>query len=70
MIIKGAMVCDANGEQRGDVRIANGKIVEVSKSILPQNNEAILQAQNLILIPGAIDCNTRVSNGILSKENL
>lgn len=70
MIIKGAMVCDANGEQRGDVRIEEGKIVQTSRSILPQDNEEIIEAENLVLLPGAIDLNTRVGNGILSKENL
>ncbi|MBX7490793.1 amidohydrolase family protein [Helicobacter turcicus] len=70
MIIKGAMVCDANGEQRGDVRIKEGKITQVGRSILPQDNEEILDAENLVLLPGAIDLNTRVSDGILSKENL
>ncbi|WP_299549128.1 amidohydrolase family protein [uncultured Helicobacter sp.] len=70
MIIKGAMVCDANGEQRGDVRIEGNKITQVSRSILPKDNEEIIEAENLALLPGAIDLNTRVSNGILSKENL
>ncbi len=70
MIIKGAMVCDANGEQRGDVRIEDGKITAVSKSIIPKDNEEILDASNLVLLPGAIDLNVRVGNGILSKENL
>lgn len=39
MIIKGAMVCDVNGEQKGDVRIEGGKIAQVSRSILPKENE-------------------------------
>lgn len=70
MIIKGAMVCDARGEQKGDVRIKEGKIAQVSRSILPQENEEIIEAENLVLLPGAMDLNVRVSNGILSKENL
>ncbi len=70
MIIRGAMICDANGEQKGDVRIKGNKIAQVDRSILPQENEEIIEAENLVLLPGAIDLNTRVSNGILSKENL
>ena len=70
MIIKGAMVCDANGEQKGDVRIEKGKIIAVERSIMPKNGEEILEANNLVLLPGAIDLNTRVSNSVLSKENL
>lgn len=70
MIIKGAMVCDANGEQRGDVRIEKGKIIAVERSIMPKSEEEVLDASNLVLLPGAIDLNTRVSNSTLSKENL
>lgn len=70
MIIKGAMVCDANGEQRGDVRIEKGKIIAVERSIMPKSGEEVLEANNLVLLPGAIDLNTRVSNSTLSKENL
>lgn len=70
MIIKGAMVCDANGEQRGDVRVEKGKIVAVERSIMPKNGEKVLEANNLVLLPGAIDLNTRVRNSVFSKENL
>ena len=28
MLIKGAMICDANGEYKGDIRIENEKITE------------------------------------------
>ena len=35
MLIKGAMICDANGEYKGDIRIENEKITEVERNILP-----------------------------------
>ncbi|MDE5603728.1 MAG: dihydroorotase, partial [Helicobacter sp.] len=70
MVIKGAMVCDANGEQRGDIRTEEGKIIKVERSILPQANEEVLDAQGLVLMPSAIDLNTRVQDSIFTKENL
>ncbi|WP_104722393.1 amidohydrolase family protein [Helicobacter mesocricetorum] len=70
MVIKGAMVCDANGEQRGDIRIEEGKILKVERSIIPQANEEVLDAQGLVLMPSAIDLNVRVQDSILTKENL
>ena len=48
MIIQGAMICDANSEQRGDVRIEGSQITQVSCSILPRENEMILDAKDLI----------------------
>ncbi|AWI33492.1 amidohydrolase family protein [Helicobacter apodemus] len=70
MVIKGAMVCDANGEQRGDIRIKEGKIIKVERSILPQANEEVLEVQGLVLMPSAIDLNVRVQDSIFTKENL
>lgn len=70
MVIKGAMVCDANGEQRGDIRIKEGKIIKVERSILPRANEEVLEVQGLVLMPSAIDLNVRVQDSIFTKENL
>ncbi|PZT48467.1 dihydroorotase [Helicobacter valdiviensis] len=70
MIIKGAMICDAKQEQRGDVRIEGGKITKVARSILPNAEEEILNAEGMILLPGAIDLNIRVKDSQLTKNNL
>lgn len=37
---------------------------------MPKSGEEILDASGLVLLPGAIDLNTRVGNSTLSKENL
>ena len=68
MLIKGAMICDANGEYKGDIRIENEKITEVERNILPQKNEEIFQAEGMTILPSAIDLNTRIQN--FNKENL
>lgn len=68
MLIKGAMICDANGEYKGDIRIENEKITEVERNILPQENEEIFQAEGMTILPSAIDLNTRIQN--FNKENL
>lgn len=68
MLIKGAMICDANSEYKGDIRIENEKITEVERNILPQENEEIFQAEGMTILPSAIDLNTRIQN--FNKENL
>lgn len=68
MLIKGAMICDANNEYRGDVRIEEKKITAVSRSITPRDDEEVLNAEGLVLLPGAIDLNAQISE--FSCENL
>ncbi|MDE5591566.1 MAG: amidohydrolase family protein, partial [Helicobacter sp.] len=70
MVIKGAMICDANREQRGDIRIESGKITKVGLNILPLSGEEVLTAEGLVLMPTAIDLNVRVQDNLLNKENL
>lgn len=70
MIIKGAMICDANGEYRGDVRIQEGKIAKVARSVLAEDGEEIFDASGLLLLPSAIDLNARVQDSQLNKKHL
>ena len=70
MIIKGAMICDANGEYRGDVKIQEGKISKVARSVLVEENEEVLDAAGLLLLPSAIDLNARVQDSQLNKKHL
>lgn len=70
MIIKGAMICDALGEQRGDIRICGDRIIKVERSIMPDENEEVLDADGFVLMPSAIDFNARLHNNILSKDNI
>lgn len=70
MVIKGAMLCDAKQDQKGDVRIDGGKIVAVSKLINPQKNEEVIDAEGLVLMPALIDLNTRVKNNEFNYQNI
>ena len=70
MIIKGAIVCDYEREQKGDVKIQDGKIVDVQKSLLPEPCEEIIDAEGLLLLPALIDLNVRVAGDLLTSDNL
>lgn len=70
MVIKGAIVCDYEREQKNDVRIREGKIVEIQKSILPEKGEEVVLAEGLSLLPAMVDLNVRVANDSLTGKNL
>ncbi|MGP1450369.1 MAG: metal-dependent hydrolase [Wolinella sp.] len=70
MIIKGAIVCDSQHEQKDDVRVRDGKIVDIQKSIMPEPNEEVINADGLWLMPAMIDLNARVANGVLTGKNI
>ena len=68
MVIKGAMLCDANGEFRGDVRFKEGKITAVSRSLTLESGEEVFEANGLVLMPGCIDLYSQIAS--ISRENL
>ncbi len=70
MVIKSAIVCDKNREEKLDVRIKDGKIFEISKVIKEEQDEEIIYADGLYLLPSLIDLNTRVHDDALTINNL
>ncbi len=55
LVIKGATIVDARGVRSGDVRIAEGKIVEVG-DVRGATDEPVLAANGRYVTPGLIDC--------------
>lgn len=67
MIISGAIVCDANGERRVDVRIEDDKIAEVGQNL---SGGEIIDGNGYYLLPGLVDSNVRLKDGNLNGKNL
>ncbi len=67
MVITNVVVCDVEGERKVDVKIVSGKIVEVGKSL--QDSE-IIDGKGGYLLPGLIDVNVRLKDGILSSRTI
>ncbi|MBV5321344.1 MAG: amidohydrolase family protein [Sulfuricurvum sp.] len=67
MIITGAIICDINGERRGDVRIEEGIITEIGENL---SGGEIVSAQGCYLIPGLVDTDVRLKDAQLSRTNL
>lgn len=67
MIITGAIICDINGERRGDIRIEEGIITEIGENL---NGDEIISANGCYLIPGLVDTDVRLKDAQLSRTNL
>ena len=68
LLIKNASVVDGSGRPAfgGDVRINNGKIVEIGR-IRPRAGEAVFDAGGLVLAPGFIDIHNHSQSGLLRE---
>ncbi len=67
MIISGAIICDINGERRGDVRIENGVIAEIADRII---GDDVVEMEGCYLFPGLVDTDVRLKDGHLNRTNL
>jgi len=55
LVVKGATIVDAHGERPGDIRISEGRIVEVG-DVRDATDEHVLAANGRYVVPGLIDC--------------
>jgi len=67
MVISNAIICDANKELRADVRVENGIVVEIGSDL---EDEKILDAKGVYLLPKLIDLNIRVKDNTLNAKNI
>ncbi len=67
MIIKNAVLCDANGERQADIEITDGKISKIDVG-LPA--EGALDAKGAYLLPGLIDLGVALKDGQLNAKRL
>jgi len=67
MIIKNAVLCDANGERQGDVEITDGIISKIADDI---SGDDVFDAKGSYLLPGLIDLNVSLADGQLNTSKL
>lgn len=70
MLIKNANIVKDGGIYRGDVRVENHIIKDISTTLQPKKDEDIINANGKYLLPKLIDTNVRVLDDTLSKKNL
>jgi dihydroorotase len=67
MVIANALICDADTEFTGDVRIQDGVIVEIGESL---HDDEIIDGSGCYLLPGLVDTNVSLKDGQLNGKNL
>lgn len=67
MVITNAVVCDFEGEKKLDVKILDGKIVELGENL--QDSE-IIDAAGAYLIPALVDQNVSLLDATLNAKNI
>jgi dihydroorotase len=69
MLIQNGVVCDVDGEKSVDVRVENGVIVAMGKNLQP-NNEEILDAKGMYILPSLVDTDVKLLDGSLNAKNI
>jgi len=67
MVITNAIICDALKEIKQDIRIENGKIIEISDFIKADEK---LDANGAYILPALVDTNIRLKDSILNSKNI
>lgn len=66
MVISDVIICDAQGERKGDVRIEAGVITQIGENL---TDEEVISASGCYLLPGLVDTNVRLKDSQLSGIN-
>lgn len=67
MVITNAIVCDINGSQELDVKVVDGKVVEMGKNL---QDDEIVDAKGAYLLPALVDTNVSLLDATLSAKNI
>ncbi|RZK59815.1 MAG: dihydroorotase [Pedobacter sp.] len=74
LLIKGITIADPNSEfnqQIADVRVEQGKITAIQKSLSPLKNEEVFEGNGAVLSPGFFDLNCMIGDpGLETKEDI
>jgi len=67
MVISNTIICDVSGERKEDVRIENGVITEIGKSLTCSE---IIDANGAYFMPLLVDLNIRLQDSTLNSKNI
>lgn len=62
MLIKNGTICTASDIYQGDIRIQDGKIVEIGVSLPAQDSDTVIDASGQYVLPGGIDPHTHIGH--------
>lgn len=70
MLLKNGIICDYRGERKADIRIEDGKIVEISESLGSYQGLNCIDCSNKLIAPSLIDLNVYPKSKTLSQKTL
>lgn len=72
LLIKNGTIVTASDMYKADVAVTNGKITEIAAKISPQGEAEVLDAEGMLVLPGAIDAHTHLAmpfGGTISSDD-
>ncbi len=70
MVIKNGVVWQEGEARRRDLRIEEGKILQIAPSLAPKADEEVLDAEGKWLLPGIVDLNVGLRDRTFTKPHL
>lgn len=67
MVITNAIVCDVNGSKEVDVKVVDGKVVEIGTSL---QDDEIMDAKGAYLLPSLVDKNVSLLDATLNAKSI
>jgi dihydroorotase len=67
MVVKNVVLCDVKREEKCDIRIENGCLVEIGENL---NAEEIIDAKGAYMLPSLIDTNIDLQDATLNAKNI
>jgi dihydroorotase len=59
-LIVGGTIVDQTGERRADVRVADGRVVDVGEHLGPDEHDEVMDAAGCVVCPGFVDLHTHL----------
>ncbi|PAF43067.1 amidohydrolase family protein [Helicobacter sp. 11S03491-1] len=70
MLLKNGFICDYVQNKKADIRIQEGKIIEISPQLYAKNDEEQINCEGKYIIPALIDLNVYPKSKTLSQKTL
>ena len=60
LVVRGGVIVNSDGRIEGDIRIKDGKIIEIGQDLVARQGAREIDATNLLVLPGGIDPHTHL----------
>ena len=68
--MRGVTLCDHSREEKLDIQVAESKVVQIAPHLKNEDNDIIVDASSLVLMPSLWELHARVKNNILNSAHI